>query len=366
MLKDIEKQLNPLRNRLIHLRTLFDLPAKESELENLEKQLADADFWNNKEKAQSTIQRLKTLKELTSPFRELQKSLDDVIDLSELAEGEDDEEVEAEITKDLQSFTQKLEKLETRMMLSGKNDGRNAYLNIHAGAGGTESCDWTSMLLRMYSRWAERNKYSIEQIDLLPGEEAGIKSVTIFVKGSFAYGYLKSEVGVHRLVRISPFDSNSRRHTSFAAVDVIPELDTDIEIEVNEKDLKLDTYRSSGAGGQHVNKTSSAVRITHIPTGIIVQCQNDRSQHKNKAMALKMLKSKLYQLKEKEREKELANAYDEKGAIAWGHQIRSYVLQPYTMIKDLRTGEETPKTQSFLDGEIDDFITAYLKWKIGK
>ena len=252
------------------------------------------------------------------------------------------------------------------MMLSGKNDGRNAYLNIHAGAGGTESCDWTSMLLRMYSRWAERNKYSIEQIDLLPGEEAGIKSVTIFVKGSFAYGYLKSEVGVHRLVRISPFDSNSRRHTSFAAVDVIPELDTDIEIEVNEKDLKLDTYRSSGAGGQHVNKTSSAVRITHKPTGIIVQCQNDRSQHKNKAMALKMLKSKLYQLKEKEREKELANAYDEKGAIAWGHQIRSYVLQPYTMIKDLRTGEETPKTQSFLDGEIDDFITAYLKWKIGK
>ncbi len=252
------------------------------------------------------------------------------------------------------------------MMLSGKNDGRNAYLNIHAGAGGTESCDWTSMLLRMYSRWAERNKYSIEQIDLLPGEEAGIKSVTIFVKGSFAYGYLKSEVGVHRLVRISPFDSNSRRHTSFAAVDVIPELDADIEIEVNEKDLKLDTYRSSGAGGQHVNKTSSAVRITHIPTGIIVQCQNDRSQHKNKAMALKMLKSKLYQLKEKEREKELANAYDEKGAIAWGHQIRSYVLQPYTMIKDLRTGEETPKTQSFLDGEIDDFITAYLKWKIGK
>lgn len=252
------------------------------------------------------------------------------------------------------------------MMLSGKNDCKNAYLNIHAGAGGTESCDWTSMLLRMYSRWAERNKYSIGQIDLLPGEEAGIKSVTILVKGSFAYGYLKSEVGVHRLVRISPFDSNSRRHTSFAAVDVIPELDTDIEIEVNEKDLKLDTYRASGAGGQHVNKTSSAVRITHIPTGIIVQCQNDRSQHKNKAMALKMLKSKLYQLKEKEREKELANAYDEKGEIAWGHQIRSYVLQPYTMIKDLRTGKETPKTQSFLDGEIDDFITAYLKWKIGK
>jgi peptide chain release factor 2 len=252
------------------------------------------------------------------------------------------------------------------MMLSGKNDCKNAYLNIHAGAGGTESCDWTSMLLRMYSRWAERNKYSIGQIDLLAGEEAGIKSVTILVKGSFAYGYLKSEVGVHRLVRISPFDSNSRRHTSFAAVDVIPELDTDIEVEVNEKDLKLDTYRASGAGGQHVNKTSSAVRITHIPTGIIVQCQNDRSQHKNKAMALKMLKSKLYQLKEKEREKELANAYDEKGEIAWGHQIRSYVLQPYTMIKDLRTGKETPRTQSFLDGEIDDFITAYLKWKIGK
>jgi len=252
------------------------------------------------------------------------------------------------------------------MMLSGKNDCCNAFLNIHAGAGGTESCDWTSMLLRMYSMWAEKNNYSMETIDLLPGDEAGIKRVTTLIKGSYTYGYLKSEIGVHRLVRISPFDSNSRRHTSFAAVDVIPEIDAEIDIEINEKDLKVDTYRASGAGGQHVNKTSSAVRITHIPTGIVVQCQNDRSQHKNRSTALKMLKSKLYQLKEKELEKEFANAYDEKGEIAWGHQIRSYVLQPYTMIKDLRTGEETSKTQAFLDGEIDSFLTAYLKWKIGK
>jgi peptide chain release factor 2 len=300
------------------------------------------------------------------PFQELQKSLNDVVDLSELAEEESDEELEAEIAKDLQSFTQKLEKLELRMMLNGQNDGCNAYLNIHAGAGGTESCDWASMLLRMYSMWAERNNFSMETMDLLPGEEAGVKRVTTIIKGSFAYGYLKSEIGVHRLVRISPFDSNSRRHTSFAAVDVIPEIDAEIDIEINDKDLKTDTYRSSGAGGQHVNKTSSAVRITHIPTGIIVQCQNDRSQHKNRATAMKMLKSKLYQIKEKELEKEYANAYDEKGEIAWGHQIRSYVLQPYTMIKDLRTGCETGKTQSFLDGEIDDFLTAYLKWKIGK
>ncbi len=329
--------------------------------------MTETNFWNDKDKAQSTIQRLKTLKELTLPFRELQKSLDDIIDLSELAEdGNDEEEIETEVTKDLQSFTKKLEKLELRMMLSGKNDCRNAYLSIHAGAGGTESCDWTSMLLRLYSRWTERNNYSIGIIDLLPGEEAGIKRVTALIKGNFAYGYLKSEVGVHRLVRISPFDSNNRRHTSFAAVDIIPELDTEIEVEINEKDLKLDTYRASGAGGQHVNKTSSAVRITHIPTGIIVQCQNERSQHKNKSMALKMLKSKLYQLKEKKREKELADAYDEKGEIAWGHQIRSYVLQPYSMIKDLRTGKETSKTQAFLDGEIDDFLTSYLKWKIGK
>ena len=300
------------------------------------------------------------------PFHELQKSLNDVVELSELAEEESDEELDAEIAKELQSFTQKLEKLELRMMLNGQNDSCNAYLNIHAGAGGTESCDWASMLLRMYSMWAEKNNFSMETIDLLPGEEAGVKRVATIIKGSFAYGYLKSEIGAHRLVRISPFDSNSRRHTSFAAVDVIPEMDTEIDIEINEKDLKIDTYRSSGAGGQHVNKTSSAVRITYIPTGIIVQCQNDRSQHKNRATAMKMLKSKLYQIKEKEREKEFSNAYDEKGDIAWGHQIRSYVLQPYTMIKDLRTGAETGKAQSFLDGEIDDFLTSYLKWKIGK
>ncbi len=305
---------------------------------------------------------------MTLPFQELQKSLNDIVDFTVLAEEEEngDRELEAEIEKDLQSFTRKLEKLEFRMMLNGKNDCRNAYLSIHAGAGGTESCDWTSMLLRMYGMWAERNHYSMEMIDLLPGDEAGVKRVTAIIKGSYAYGYLKSEIGVHRLVRISPFDSNSRRHTSFAAVDIVPEIDVEIDIEINEKDLRIDTYRASGAGGQHVNKTSSAVRITHIPTGMVVQCQNDRSQHKNKSTALKMLKSKLYQLKEKELEKEYANAYDEKGDIAWGHQIRSYVLQPYTMIKDLRTGKETPKVQSFLDGEIDEFLTSYLKWKIGK
>jgi peptide chain release factor 2 len=332
----------------------------------LEKELANADIWDDKEKAQSTINRLKSLRELTLPFQELQKSFDDLADLMELAEDENDEEIEKEILSDLESFSQGLGKLELRMMLSGKNDHKNAYLNIHAGAGGTESCDWASMLLRMYNRWAENNNYAISLIDILPGEEAGIKRVTALIKGPYAFGYLKSEVGVHRLVRISPFDSNSRRHTSFAAIDVIPELDTDIEIEVNEKDLKIDTYRSSGAGGQHVNKTDSAVRITHLPSGIIVQCQNERSQHKNRSMALKMLKSKMYQLKEQDQEQEIADAHDEKGDIAWGHQIRSYVLQPYAMIKDLRTGKETAKTQSFLDGEIDDFITSYLKWKIGK
>ncbi len=323
-------------------------------------------FWENKDNAQQTIRKLKSLKDVILPLHELQKTLDDIECLSALIEEEKDEQAGVEVSKDIEAFVRKLEKFELRTMLGESHDRCNAYLSIYAGAGGTESCDWVSMLFRMYSRWAERTGYTLSLIDVLPGEEAGTKRITVLVKGEYAYGYLKSEIGVHRLVRISPFDANARRHTSFAAVDALPEIEEEEEIEVNEGELRVDTYRASGAGGQHVNKTSSAVRITHEPTGIVVQCQSERSQHQNRRVALGMLKAKLYQMKEKEREKELSAAYDEKGEIAWGHQIRSYVLQPYSLVKDLRTGKETGNTQAILDGEIDAFMEAYLKWKMIK
>lgn len=286
--------------------------------------------------------------------------------MSALAEEEQDVEAEAEVINDIKSFILKLEKVELHTLLGEPHDHCNAYLSIHAGAGGTESCDWVSMLFRMYTRWIEKSGYTYTLIDILPGEEAGIKRITILIKGDYVYGYLKSEIGVHRLVRISPFDANARRHTSFAAVDVLPEIEEEEEIEVDENELRVDTYRASGAGGQHVNKTSSAVRLTHLPTGIVVQCQSERSQHQNRRMALNMLKAKMYQIREKEREKETSAAYDEKGEIAWGHQIRSYVLQPYSLVKDLRTNRETGNTQAILDGEIDEFMKAYLKWKMVK
>ncbi len=329
-------------------------------------QLTSPHFWENKDKAQQTIRRLKSLKGLIFPIHELQKTLDDIECLSALAEEAQDEQVEAEVANDVKSFVQKLEKTELRTMLGEPHDHCDAYLSIYAGAGGTEACDWVSMLFRMYSRWIEKNGYAVSLVDVLSGEEAGIKRITVLVKGDYVYGYLKSEIGVHRLVRISPFDANARRHTSFAAVDVLPEIEEEEEIEINESELRVDTYRASGAGGQHVNKTSSAVRITHIPTGIVVQCQSERSQHQNRRVALSMLKAKMYQIREKEKEKEISAAYDEKGEIAWGHQIRSYVLQPYSLVKDLRTGKETGNTQAVLDGEIDEFMEAYLKWKMLK
>lgn len=300
------------------------------------------------------------------PFQELQKSLEDIACLSLLAEEEQDEQADAEVNKEISVFTKKLEGLELRTLLGESHDISNAYLSIYAGAGGTESCDWVSMLFRMYTRWIENNGFTYTLIDLLPGEEAGIKRITIYIQGDYVYGHLKSEIGVHRLVRISPFDSNARRHTSFAAVDVIPEIEEEEEIEISENEVQVDTYRSSGAGGQHVNKTSSAVRITHLPTGIIVQCQSERSQHQNRRVAMSLLKAKLFQIREKEKEKELLAAYDEKGEIAWGHQIRSYVLQPYSLVKDLRTGQETGNTQAVLDGEINEFMEAYLKWRLSK
>ena len=283
----------------------------------------------------------------------------------ELAEAEGDQSQKqaalAELETGLRRIETDFDQLELRLLLSGRFDANNAYLSLHAGAGGTESCDWTGMLLRMYRRYCEQHDFEVEIMDYLPGEEAGVKSVTFLVRGPYAYGYLKAERGVHRLVRISPFDANKRRHTSFASLDVVAEVDEAIEIDIDEKDLRVDTYRSGGAGGQHVNKTDSAVRLTHLPTGIVVACQAERSQHSNRARAMKMLTAKLYEYEADKKRKEMEKFYGDKGEIAWGHQIRSYVLQPYTMVKDHRTNEETGQVDAVLDGDLDRFIKAYLK-----
>ena len=283
--------------------------------------------------------------------------------LVELAE--EDPEAEKDLAAAVAGLERAVGRFEFQQMLNGPDDARNAYVTIHAGAGGTESCDWTEMLLRMYLRWAERNKFATDLIEAVPGEEAGLRRVALHVSGPRAFGYLKAEIGVHRLVRISPFDAAKRRHTSFASVDVTPELDAEGEIEINENDLRIDTYRAAGAGGQHVNKTDSAVRITHLPTGLVVQCQNDRSQHKNRRTAMKMLIAKLHALREAKKQAEIAAAYDAKGEIAFGYQIRSYVLQPYQMVKDLRTEVETGNVEAVLDGDIQQFIEAYLRKMLG-
>ena len=280
--------------------------------------------------------------------------------LLEIAEEEGDKEEIKDVEKKLLKLEKNIQQIELKKMLSGEDDNKNAFVHINAGAGGTEAQDWVEMLLRMYLRWAESHGFKTEIVDILPGEEAGIKNVTFAVNGKYAYGYLKAEIGIHRLVRISPFDTGKRRHTSFASVFVYPETSDEIHIEIDEKDLKIDTFRSSGAGGQHVNKTDSAVRITHIPTGIVAQCQNERSQHKNKAMALKILKAKLIEKERREREQKKVELHSSKKDIAWGSQIRSYILHPYKMVKDLRTGYETSNVNAVLDGDIDDFIKAYL------
>jgi len=328
--------------------------------------MAQEGFWNNPDAAKSVVSQLSALKSVIEPVQQAGQQIRDIHDLFELAAQENDTQTLAVVEADLSKLNQLCEKIEIAGMLSGPDDMRNCFFSIHAGAGGTESCDWASMLLRMYTRYFERNGYSFEELDLTAGEEAGIRSITLRVSGPFAFGKLSCETGVHRLVRISPFDSNARRHTSFAAVDVTPEYEDDIEIEIGDDDLRIDTYRASGAGGQHVNKTSSAIRITHLPTNIVVQCQNDRSQHKNKAEAMRMLKSKLYMLEQQKRDAEAAKLYSNKGQIAWGSQIRSYVLQPYQMIKDHRTDYQVGQVNAVLDGEIEDFIESYLRYRAGK
>ncbi len=324
------------------------------------------DFWNNQDGARRVIRRMKYVKGLCEPVQELEQELEDLSVLRELGEEEQDQDTLREVEGRSAELARAVDRLELRSMLGEPEDQKNAFLGIHAGAGGTESCDWAQMLLRMYSRWAEQEGYQSRLIDSQPGDGAGIKSATLHVIGPLAFGYLKSEIGVHRLVRISPFDAGRRRHTSFAAVDVVPELEEDVEIELKEGEIEMDFLRSSGPGGQHVNKVATAVRLKHIPTGITVLCQSERSQHKNRRTAENLLKAKLYQLERQKQQADLESAYDEKGEIAWGNQIRSYVLQPYRMVKDLRTDHETSSTDAVLDGELTPFMESYLRHKLAQ
>ncbi len=321
------------------------------------------DFWDDAEAAQALNQELADLKGGVDTYNALVEKTDDLLTLWEMGMEEKDEAVEADVKAEYDALNNDLRSLELELLLSGEYDANNAYLELHAGAGGTEAQDWTQMLLRMYGRWAERHGFSVETLDLQPGDEAGVKSVMLFIKGHNAYGYLKSEKGVHRLVRISPFDSNARRHTSFSACDVMPEMEDAQEVEIDMDDVRVDTYRSSGAGGQHINKTSSAVRMTHMPTGIVVQCQNERSQIQNREVCLRMLRAKLFELEEKKKEEERAKLEGVQQKIEWGSQIRSYVFQPYTMVKDLRTGTETGNVQAVMDGDLDPFIESFLAAK---
>ena len=320
------------------------------------------DFWDNAEVSQMKMKQLKSLKDDIETYHNLETQMEDMETMIEMGYEENDPEIIPEIQEMLDEFQASFDSIRVKTLLSGEYDGENAIIKLNAGAGGTEACDWCGMLYRMYSRWAEKKGFALEVLDYLDGDEAGVKSVTFQVNGENAYGYLKSEKGVHRLVRISPFNAAGKRQTSFAAVDVMPELDDSIHVEINPEDLRIDTYRSSGAGGQHINKTSSAIRITHIPTGIVVQCQNERSQHSNKDTAMKMLTAKLFMMKEEENKAKLAGIRGEVTDNGWGSQIRNYVLQPYTMVKDARTGFECSNAQAVLDGGIDGFISAYLKW----
>ena len=341
--------------------TLFDIAAKQTLLSQLTDQMGQQGFWDNPEKAQQVIGQTKPLNAILKPFNELHLAVEDLKVLCELSD--EDSSLEAELEPALAKLERQISDFELRSMLDGAQDGSNVYLRIQAGTGGTEACDWADMLRRMYVRWAERHGYSVEMVDELRNEEAGIRSATLYIQGDYAFGNLQSETGVHRLVRISPFDSNARRQTSFAAVDVLPELDDTIEIEIRPEDLRRDTFRSGGPGGQHQNKTESGVRYTHIPTGIAAESRTERSQHKNSDNAMKLLKARLYQVEEQKRMAEVERMYDAKGEVSWGNQIRNYVLQPYTLVKDTRTDVQTAQVNNVLDGDLNDFIQGFLRYK---
>ena len=363
MLEDIKPRLGELKEKLDQMEVSLEVPAKEEKIAELEYKMGEPTFWDDAEEAQKINQELNDVKISVDKFKSLKAKFEDAQTLWEMAMEDGDESLEEEIKDALDKVADGLENLQLEVLLSGPYDANNAILTLHAGAGGTEAQDWTQMLLRMYGRWAERHGFTVETADLLPGDEAGVKSATLFIKGHNAYGFLKSEKGIHRLVRISPFDANARRHTSFAACDIMPEIDDAVEVDINMADVRVDTYRASGAGGQHINKTSSAVRMTHEPTGIVVQCQNERSQLQNREQCLKMLRAKLFELEMEKKEAELAKLEGDQQKIEWGSQIRSYVFQPYTMVKDHRTNVETGNVQAVMDGDIDMFIRAFLAAK---
>jgi len=356
--------MNNLKQESKRLGGFFDIDNKEIEVKELESKTFENNFWENQENAQKILQQITRFKTDIQSWTKLADELENNFEIYKLAIEEDDQKLILELDETFENIDKDIEKLNLQLKLNGRFDGNNAIVILHSGAGGTEACDWVDMMLRMYIRWSESKGYKTEILDILPGEEAGIKSVVFMVKGLYSYGYLKSEIGVHRLVRISPFDANKRRHTSFASCDVIPEISDDINIKIDDKDLRIDTYRASGAGGQHVNTTDSAIRITHLPSGVVVQCQNERSQHKNKSAAMGLLKARLFELEEEKRRKQTEKHYDDKGAIGWGNQIRSYVFCPYTLVKDHRTNFEIGNVQAVLDGEIDGFINAFLNRKM--
>lgn len=358
---ELKIEFDGLEPQLKELAAALDLEGLKKEIAQLEEESGKPDFWNDIENSQKVSRRIGDCKNIVESYNKLKQSYDDVVTMIELAQEEDDESMLPEIQELAQSFRTELETQKLATLLSGEYDSKNAILTFHAGAGGTEAQDWVEMLYRMYNRWAERHGMKVTVLDYLDGEEAGIKSASILIEGRNAYGYLKSENGVHRLVRVSPFDSSGRRHTSFASVEVMPEIDDTVDVDISEDEIKMDVYRASGAGGQKVNKTSSAVRITHIPTGIVCACQTERSQHQNREYAMRMLKSKLIEIKERENLEKISDIKGEQLQIAWGAQIRSYVFMPYTMAKDHRTNYEMGNINAVMDGDIDGFINAYLK-----
>ncbi len=361
-LDQLKQQLSSYEEPLKEIKSSLDLENKKNRIQELEREMEAPDFWNDPEVSTQKTKDLKSMKDDIAVYANLEELYSDIEAYIEIGNEEEDEDIVEEAKSAFEEFLSNLEQIRMKTLLSGEYDSESAIVTLHSGAGGTEACDWVSMLYRMYTRWAERHGFSLDVLDYLDGDEAGIKSVTFQVNGENAYGLLKSERGVHRLVRISPFNAQGKRQTSFASCDVMPDIEKDLDVEIKDEDIRIDTYRSSGAGGQHINKTSSAIRITHYPTGIVVQCQNERSQHMNKDKAMQMLKAKLYLLKEEEEAKKQAGIRGEVSEIGWGNQIRSYVMQPYTMVKDLRTGEETGNVDAVMDGALDPFMNAYLKW----